>query len=153
MKPESIYETKIKTISVRVKEPGAKLSVVKSPEEVVQFLKTIFNDLDSGQEHFIILTLNKANAVTGYKVCHSGGQNEALVDPAIVFRNALLLGASSVILAHNHPSGRTNPSREDIQLTQKLADGGRLLGIKILDHIIIGDGCEGYQSFSEKGLL
>lgn len=143
---ETVYTT-IK-VKLKVSEPQAKIS---EPETAIKLLRTIYSDLDDDQEHFTFLALNKRNSVTGYKVCFSGGQSEALVDAKVLFRNALLLGASALILCHNHPSGRTEPSREDIDLTKKLREGASILGLVILDHLILTK--ESYLSFRETGLI
>lgn len=144
---ETIYET----IRIRAKVSESRARV-QDPESVIGVLKTLLGDLDADQEHFIILTLNKANEVTGFKVVHSGGMDEALVDPRIVFRNALLMGATGLVLCHNHPSGRIDPSSEDRALTVKLKEGGKLLGVVIVDHIILGK-ASSYFSFRENGII
>lgn len=81
--------------------------------------------------------LNSKNRITGFKTIFSGGQNSAQVDPKIIFRNALLFGAVSIILIHNHPSGDVEPSEDDLEMTHKLKLAGEFLNIKVLDHIII----------------
>ena len=150
MEKDTIYETIYETIRIKLKvsEPRA---TVTDPDSVASLLKNILSGLDADQEHFIILTLNKANAVTGYKLVHTGGQDETLCDPRSIFRHALLMGATALILCHNHPSGRPEPSAEDRALTAKLASAGKMLGIKILDHIIIGG--DSFSSFAARGLL
>jgi DNA repair protein RadC len=80
-----------------------------------------------------------------------GGLRSALTQPREVFANAIRKGASGVILAHNHPSGDPTPSKEDIAITKQLVKAGKILGIGVLDHIVIGDGC--YVSFADKKLL
>lgn len=143
---ETIYET------IRVKlKVNEERATVKDPESCVKLLRAVFADLDADQEHFIILTLNKANAVTGYKVVHTGGQDETTVDPRSVFRHAILMGATALIVCHNHPSGKTNPSPEDLSITKKLQHGGILLGIKVLDHIILT--ADSFSSFNSMGIL
>ena len=146
---ETIYETKTIKVGLRISENVEKVTV-RDPESVVGYIKGIYADLDADQEHFTILCLNKANVVTGFKVVFSGGQDEAVVDPKIVFRNALLMGATAIIVVHNHPSGRTEPSAEDRAITKKLDECGKMLGVRILDHIILGNGS---FSFREGGLL
>ncbi|KKK59891.1 hypothetical protein LCGC14_3029820, partial [marine sediment metagenome] len=78
-----------------------------------------------------------------------GTLNAAIVHPREIFKIAIKANAAGLIVAHNHPSGDTNPSREDIALTRRLAEAGRILGIQFIDHIIIGDGC--WLSMKEKG--
>jgi DNA repair protein RadC len=124
-----------------------------SPAEAVEFLRPIYADLDADREHFVILALNAVNHVTGFKVVSTGAVSASLVDPRNVFRDAIALGAVSLILAHNHPSGDPAPSREDITLTRKLAEGGRLLDVHVHDHVIIGNGTEAWRSLAEAGLF
>lgn len=145
---ETIYE--IKTCKVRLRVTETELGTVRDPESALGILRSIYKDLDADQEHFTILCLNKAYKVTGFKVLFSGGQDEANVDLKVLFRNALLMGATALILAHNHPSGRVEASPEDITLTKKIMEASAMLGIKILDHVILGNG---YYSFTEKGLI
>ena len=103
------------------------------------------------QEEFKILLLNRANEVLGIYPVSKGGVSGTLVDPKLVFSVALKCNASSIILAHNHPSGNLNPSSSDKALTTKLIKASRFLDIKILDHLIITP--EGYFSFMDKELI
>ena len=82
---------------------------------------------------------------------HRGTINTSLVHPREVFKRALLNNASNIMVAHNHPSGDPNPSKEDIQITERLKEAGNLLGINLLDHIIVGE--DKYISLKEKGVL
>ena len=103
-------------------------------------------------EEFYILLLDRSNRVMGRHLVSMGGVAGTVVDAKIVFACALKCRASSIILAHNHPSGNLKPSHADINLTQKLKQGGELLDIAILDHLILSpDG--GYVSFADEGLL
>lgn len=116
------------------------------------YLKSLWNDdLIEYQEEFICLFLNRANNIIGWIKVSSGGTAGTLVDPKIVFSSALLSGASSIILSHNHPSGNLNTSEADRQITNKLVAAGKLLDIKVLDHIIITK--ESYYSFADNGLM
>jgi len=141
----------VKTIKLKLKACEAELPTISDPQKVVALAKEIYSDLDADQEHFAVLALNKANTVTGFKVIHSGGIDESVVCLPLIFRYALLLGATSIIAVHNHPSNRTEPSREDIAVTIKIKSAGEMLGIKLLDHIILAG--ENYLSFREKGLI
>jgi DNA repair protein RadC len=80
-----------------------------------------------------------------------GSLNSSIVHPREIFNPAVKKSAASLILVHNHPSGDPSPSREDMEVTTRLVEGGKILGIKILDHIVIGEG--NYCSFKEKGLI
>lgn len=101
-----------------------------------EVLQAIFASLDDDQEHLILLVLNAMGDITGYKLISSGGQDRAIIDSKVLFRNALLLGASKIILSHNHPSGRLEPSEEDLLITVKVVEAGAVLDIEVVDHII-----------------
>lgn len=144
---DTIYKLETATIKLKVAET---LGTVRDPENATEILRAVYQELDQDQEHFTILCLNKANKVTGIKTVSSGGQDQGMVDPRIVFRIALLMGATSLIVAHNHPSGRNEPSPEDIAVTRKLVEAGKLLDINVMDHIILG---EQSFSFAERGMI
>ncbi|REJ81430.1 MAG: DNA repair protein [Bacteroidetes bacterium] len=103
------------------------------------------------REEFYILFLNRANRLLGWMKVAEGGITGTVCDPRIIFAIALKSVASSIILAHNHPSGNTEPSQSDIALTNKLIEGGKLLEITVLDHLIITK--ESQYSFAENGLI
>lgn len=102
-------------------------------------------------EEFKILLLNRRNRVLGVVHISSGGFSGTIADPKVIFAAALKSCASGIILCHCHPSGELDPSREDIALTNKLKDGGVLLDLKILDHLIISK--DKFYSFADEGLL
>jgi DNA repair protein RadC len=102
-------------------------------------------------EQFKVLLLNRANKVLGIFEVSTGSPTGTVADPKIIFVSALKANASGIILAHNHPSGNLKASQADIDLTKKLCEGGKLLEIKILDHLILSS--EGYYSFADEGLL
>jgi DNA repair protein RadC len=103
------------------------------------------------KEYFKIILLDTKNNIKKVSNISVGSLNSSIVHPREVFSEAVVNSASSIILVHNHPSGETEPSREDIALTNRLDECGKILGIRILDHIIIGDGV--FYSFKEEGLL
>ncbi len=103
------------------------------------------------QEHFYCLYLDNKKTIIQEKLLFIGTLDCSLVHPREVFKEAYLVSASTIICIHNHPSGSTNPSLNDIQLTKRLVEVGNLLGIQIIDHIIIGK--EKYYSFHENGLI
>lgn len=107
--------------------------------------------LDLQHEEFWVLILNRANRVVRKHQISQGGVAGTVADPKIIFRTALEELASGIIVAHNHPSGNLNASQADIDLTKKLKEGGRLLEIQLLDHIIIAG--QKYFSFADEGLL
>lgn len=104
---------------------------------VVNFLRSIAPN--NSQEHVIALYLDGKHSPIGYSVVHTGLANACPVHPREVFQRAVLLGACAVILAHNHPSGSAERSREDDKTTKEIAAAGRVLGIRLLDHVIFTD--------------
>lgn len=102
-------------------------------------------------EEFKVLLLNRPNRVLGVMRVASGGFADVMVDPKLVFSVALKCGAHGMILAHNHPSGELQPSAADISLTEKLKEGGKLLGIEVFDHLILSP--DGYYSFGDEGMM
>ncbi len=111
--------------------------LMTSPEKVFNILKPMF---PPDKEVFFLLSLNTKNGITAIRTISIGSLNANIVHPREVFRAALMDDASSIIVAHNHPSGDPTPSREDIDITKKLVETGKIMGIKLLDHVIIGDG-------------
>lgn len=107
--------------------------------------------LDLPQEEFWILLLNRATQLIRKQKVSLGGIHATYVDPKVIFKHALEAGAANIILAHNHPSGNTTPSQADLDLTRKLKEGGKLLDIQLLDHIIVAG--KSYLSFADEGLL
>src|SRR5215467_94599 len=105
------------------------------------------------REHFVILLLDQKNQVIGIHTVSIGSLTASIVHPRECFKPAILSNAASIICGHNHPSGDCQPSREDRALTQRLVEAGKLLGISVLDHIIIGDGTSAYFSFADENLL
>ena len=104
---------------------------------------------DMKQEHFLVMYLNQSNHELDVKCISNGGTTHVIADPKIIFKNALNLGATCIVLGHNHPSGNPRPSEDDRQLTKKLVAAGKLLDITVIDHIIIGN--ERYYSFRDHG--
>lgn len=100
------------------------------------------------QEHFIVLTLDAGHKIINTHVVSIGVVNRTLVHPREVLRPALQDNAASIIVAHNHPSGSTDPSPDDVATTQRLVNACEIMGINLVDHIIIGTG---YYSFKEQG--
>lgn len=105
----------------------------------------------SDREEFLVVPLDGKNRALGFHVVSVGTLTASLVHPREVFKIVLLANAAAIIVVHNHPSGDPTPSAEDIAITQRLQEAGDLLGIRILDHVVIGDGR--YVSFADDGLL
>ena len=102
-------------------------------------------------EEFRVVYLNRANKIVGIKQISVGGVTGTVADPKIIFRKGIELLSSSIILAHNHPSGNLRPSKADIDLTKKMKEAGKLMEIEVIDHIIVSD-C-GYYSFADEGMI
>jgi DNA repair protein RadC len=105
------------------------------------------------REHFIVLMLNRKNEIIGINTVSMGSLTASVVHPREVFKPAILANAAAIICAHNHPSGDPYPSSEDRALTARLVQSGKLLGIDVLDHVIVGDGTARYFSFADNECL
>jgi len=103
------------------------------------------------KEHFLVFLLDGRNVVKGYAEVSVGTLSSAIVHPRDVFRPAIVFGAAGVIVAHNHPSGDSSPSAEDLAVTARLRDVGTLVGIPLIDHVIVGE--DRYFSFLERGYM
>ena len=103
------------------------------------------------KEYFLLVTLDGASKVIEKRVIHIGTLNQSLVHPREIFKPSIMDGAAGIIISHNHPSGPIEESRADIQITQRLKEVAKLVGIELLDHVIISS--QGYYSFSDEGLL
>ena len=106
---------------------------------------------DTDREHFVILMLDQKNGVIGIHTVSVGSLTASVVHPRETFKAAILANAAAIICGHQHLSGDPQPSREDRAITQRLVESGKLLGINVLDHVIVGDGR--YFSFADEGLL
>jgi DNA repair protein RadC len=143
------YEVKTYSIRVQVAEAGP---TVHQSEDAFRIAVAIYRDLDADSEHFTVLALDAQHHVIGFKVVATGGMDFAQVDARLVFRAALLLGATAIIVVHNHPSGHPEPSQEDLRITSSLVRLGDLLNIEVLDHLVLG-GTNRYVSLRQRGLL
>ena len=103
------------------------------------------------QEQVRVLLLDRKNRIVGQRTIYQGNGYAALVRPAEVFRPAVIEAAPHIVLVHNHPSGDPEPSRDDIKLSKDLDEVGRLLGIELLDHVVIG--ADGWVSLKTEGLF
>lgn len=135
---------------------GSYINVAKkkigNSSDAADFLRTAMNsDLLNGQEMFLMVCLNRDNKVIAYSHCFTGGATSVVVDPKVIFRTALLSGATSIIVGHNHPSGNLNPSDEDCRMTKRLVDAGKALALHVVDHLIITEG--GHYSFADEGQI
>ncbi len=122
--------------------------VIREPEDVLPYIQHI---ADKKQEYFLCLTLNGAGEVIQTRVVTVGLLDSSQVHPREVFADAIADRAAAVILAHNHPSGKLDPTPADVEVTRQLAEAGRILGIRVLDHVIISR--HGLLSLRERGYL
>ena len=127
---------------------------VRHPPMLANWLRNLLDpENDTVTESFWVLHLDGRNQIIGCVRQSDGGWNAAVVRPREVFAAALLNGALAIVVAHNHPSGDPTPSKEDRQLTDDLCEAGKLLGVKVVDHIILGTPGDQYSSFKEMGYL
>ncbi|MDZ5712359.1 DNA repair protein RadC [Jeotgalibacillus sp. HH7-29] len=122
---------------------------IRSPEDGATFLMNEMRFLT--QEHFVALYLNTKNQIIHQQTIFIGSLNSSIVHPREVFKEAFKRSAASIICAHNHPSGDPSPSKEDIDVTRRLVECGKMIGIEVLDHLIIGE--KKYVSLKEKGYM
>lgn len=120
---------------------------INRASDVAKFLRSVVPN--NSQEHFIALYLDAAHQPIGYSIVSTGLLSSCPVHPREVYQRAILLGAYSVIVAHNHPSDNTTPSAEDRQVTKQLSEAAKVLGLRLLDHVVFTD--EGHYSFQEAG--
>ena len=126
-----------------------KASKLNSSQSVFDLMQPILGDLD--HEEFWILLLNNANKLKYKWQLSIGGITATLVDVRLIYKKALEIGATSIILCHNHPSGNLKPSQSDMMLTEKIMKGAKLLDVKILDHVIVTE--KSFFSFADEGRL
>ena len=140
---ELVYKTKVKPSQrpkiLKIEDSFALLRQVWNPEKIEMV------------EEFKVLLLNRANRVLGVFQASLGGISGTIVDPCIILAAAVKANASSMILAHNHPSGSLKPSRQDEEVTRKIIGAAHFLNIKVHDHVIIT--AEDFFSFAKEGLL
>lgn len=121
---------------------------IKTPDNIIPFVR---NYAICSKEHFLVITLNGGHDIIQIHIVSVGTVNRTIIHPREIFTEAIKENAAAIILCHNHPSGRTTPSEEDIMTTENLIEASKIMGIPILDHLIID--CRNYFSFMEHGLL
>jgi DNA repair protein RadC len=136
--------TLVKESAVQTERPQFRRSA-----DVSTLLQTILAGAD--REHFVVILLDRKNRLIGINTASIGSLSASVVHPREVFKPAILSNAAAIVCAHNHPSGDPQPSQEDRVLTARLVEAGKVLGIQVLDHIIVGEGR--YLSFADEGLL
>lgn len=124
--------------------------VIRSPENVAEIAMGYLRMHEEPEEYMYMICMNTKNRIIGVFEISHGNVNSSIVGTREVFQKALLANAVSIILIHNHPSGDVTPSREDVEITKRLVEAGKILGVQVLDHIIVGDT---YASLKEKGYI
>lgn len=144
---------KISEITVQYKPAKANKPKIISSSEALSIIRCFFQeDTIDLQEQFVAMYLNRANRVIGVYKVSMGGITGTVADPRLILSVALKSAATSIILAHNHPSGNLKPSKADIDLTMKIKAAAVLMDITVLDHLIITSD-EGFLSFADEGLI
>jgi len=126
----------------------SKRPTTNTSAEVFKLMKDI---KDNEQELMMLLCLDSRNRVISRNIITIGGLNSSIVHPREIFRTAIMNNANTIILVHNHPSGLSEPSPDDIEVTQMLVKASKIIGIDILDHVIVGH--DNYTSMNEKELV
>lgn len=143
---------RINVVSIKmVKESSILYDIrrIEAPKDAVELGKRFLEESD--REQLLVCCLDVKNQPTALNVVSVGNLNTSVVHPREVFKPAILSNSASIILFHNHPSGDPTPSNEDKLITERLRESGEILGIKLIDHIIIGD--NSYYSLKEKGII
>ena len=126
------------------------VDAIRSPEDANNVARDFMRLHEESEEYLYMICMNTKNKIIGvFEVSH-GNVNSSIVGVREIFQKALLANAVSIIVLHNHPSGDTKPSREDIEVTKRIVEAGKILGVQVLDHIIVGDS---YTSLKEKGYV
>lgn len=148
----NMYTVKLVKSGVLELEGGVE-SKIRSPRDAAMVLKNYLDGVD--REHFVVIMVNSKNRIIGVNTAHIGSLSSAIVHPREVFKPAIIANSAGIIVGHNHPSGNPTPSREDLNVTARLVEAGKILGIEVIDHIIIGDfdGSFAYVSLKEKGVI
>jgi DNA repair protein RadC len=128
--------------------PGPRL---RGAEQAAELLRQYLGAVD--REYFVVILLDRKHAPIGINTVSIGSLTASVVHPREVFKSAILANAAALLCGHNHPSGDPTPSQEDRALTQRLVEAGKLLGIAVLDHIVLGDGTTASFSFADQRLL
>jgi DNA repair protein RadC len=160
MSIESIIKKKKKTIRFKVIKPVYETLIVKTEDDIdislpitgSQRVYDLFKFLIAEtKEHFFTIHLDSKNKIIAIELISTGSMNANIVHPREVFKSCLMSSAVALVCIHNHPSGVPEPSSEDYEITRRLNEAANMLGIRLLDHVIIGDGA--YVSFADRGLL
>jgi len=139
------------TVTFKDKVKASERAVIKNSSDIAGIMAVVCKDCMEHHEEAHVLFLNRSCRVMGILNIARGGIDGAVVDVRIILQTALKVSASAIALAHNHPSGNKNPSKEDIDLTNKIKTGCEVIGIKLIDHVIMTS--ETYTSLADEGIL
>ena len=147
----------ISTYGLRViKEKSGRYDIesrkVTCPSDTVDIFNKVLELNNRAEEVLALMTLDTKHNVTGMFIVSIGALDSSIVHPREIYKRALLQNAHGIIIGHNHPSGNPEPSKQDIEVTKRLQEAGKIIGINLLDHIIIGDN-DNYVSFKNKGII
>lgn len=145
---EKNYIYKIIEVKQKYRKTRKERFQIKSPKDFYNFSKSLIADRD--REILLVAGLNTKNEVIYFEEVHSGGLSSSIVDIRMVFKTALMNNAAAIIVAHNHPSGNSSMSKEDIEVSKRLHYAGELINVEFLDHIVVTE--ENYSSFKEGGI-
>ena len=148
-KKKAILMHTVLELNKRISAPVQEEYKITSPEDAATYLYPKFSTKST--EHFAAVLLNSKNRIIGFEIISHGSLNSSVVHPREVFNSAIVSHAAAIIATHNHPSGDPTPSKEDKSLTNTLSESGKIIGIPVLDHIIVG--CNSYFSFKEHCLI
>ena len=156
------YLTNMKTIaqlaelnvSYQLSPEWGEQPIIGSSREAYEFIFPFFpKETIALQEHFIVAYMNRGNRLIGVYQMSKGGVSSTIADAKIILATALKVVASSIIVSHNHPSGALKPSDSDVELTNRLKEGARLLDISVLDHLVVTPQFGKYFSFADEGMI
>ena len=142
------YVPLVRISMVKEKKVPYTSEVINGSEKAAKLAETILKDAD--REYLLVISVDSKGRPLAIEIVSIGTVNATLAEPREIFKHAILANAAGIILVHNHPSGDCIPSGEDEEMTRRISESGKLLGIPVRDHVIIGDG---YFSFLEEGLL
>lgn len=126
-------------------DPKARLT---QPSQIWELFRWLGRE---SKEYMIVLLMDGKNRISAVDICSIGTLNQSLCHPREIFKSALMVSCAAIVILHNHPSGCTDPSSEDIAITRRLKEASEIIGVKLLDHLIVSD--TEYTSFVERGLL
>jgi DNA repair protein RadC len=149
---KNVPSKRVNIVSIRLVRESSLLyqnRSIRSPKDGYELFKQYLGDVD--REHFVVACLDTKNQPTSIQTVAIGNLNSAIVSTREVFKCAILSNSASILVGHNHPSGNSTPSNEDCEVTKRLVEAGKLLGIEVLDHIVLGD--NNFVSLKEKGIV